>query len=91
MLSTPVKTQHTIFANYRLKWIFYSVMNCHDCKEFQGYGLFSLRLIGSAMLGATFNLKLFPTAVANADNGSLKSLHTFLKNVCTTFPKNLTF
>ena len=24
--------------------------------DFQGYGLFSLRLIGSAMFGATFNL-----------------------------------
>ena len=28
-------------------------------------------------------LKLFGATVANADIGSLKSLHTFLKNVCT--------
>ena len=32
----------------------------------------------------TLPLKLFRATVANADIGSLKSLHTFLKNVCTT-------
>ena len=41
--------------------------------------------IGKSIFAVNLPLKLFPATVANADIGSLKSLHTlFDKNVCTT-------
>ena len=40
-------------------------------------------VIEKSVFAANLPLKLFRATVANADIGSLKSLHTFLKNVCT--------
>ena len=45
--------------------------------------------IEKSVFGANLPLKPFPATVANVDIGSLKSLHTFLKNVCTTCQINL--
>ena len=45
--------------------------------------------IGKSILAANLPLKLFRATVAYADIGSLKSLHTFLKNVCTIYKWNL--
>ena len=39
--------------------------------------------IGKSIFSVNLPSKFFPTAVANADIGSPKSLHTFRKNVCT--------
>ena len=40
--------------------------------------------IGKSIFCSNFAIKTFRATVANADLGSLKFLHTFLKNVCTT-------
>ena len=45
--------------------------------------------IEKSIFAANLPLKLFPATVANANIGSLKSLHTFLQNVCTTYQLNL--
>ena len=39
--------------------------------------------IGKSIFAENFPLKLLRATVANTDIGNLKSLHTFLKNVCT--------
>ena len=39
--------------------------------------------IGKSLFAVNLPFKLFRATVANADIGSLKSLHTFLKTVCT--------
>ena len=39
--------------------------------------------IGKSIFAVILPLKLFRVAVANVDIGNLKSLYTFLKNVCS--------
>ena len=44
--------------------------------------------IEKSIFAATLPLKLFPATVANANIGSLKSLHTFLQNIPVKFKQN---
>ena len=52
-----ISMKRTIYRLLTCKWYVHSQVQCHPSSRIPyGYGLFSLRLIGSAMFGATFNL-----------------------------------
>ena len=51
----------------------------------EGIATIPLRKICLGKPSKEQGLKLFSVTVANANNGSLKFLHTFLKNVCTNY------
>ena len=85
---TVVSVTETFFkiaSTHRQKWL---TIFCQNAQNFVYFGPYDFVQISTAcgpntyqiMYGETLNLpsKLFPTAVANADIGSLKSLHTFL-------------